>query len=294
MLAIPPGGNKKGVLMSKTSDQEPAYPVIPDRDSPATDSLPRLLAIMARLRDPHGGCPWDLKQTYASLAKHTIEEAYEVADAAERHDFTALREELGDLLLQVVFYAQLAAEEDRFDFAGIADTLADKLVRRHPHVFGNEHIATAEAMADRWEADKAKERAAQTGKPVSALDGVLMAQPALSHTHKLVQRAARAGFDWAKAEDVFPKIEEEIKELRDEMPAMDKDRLTDELGDVLFTIVCLAYKLKIDPEAALRHANKKFERRFRGMEVLLDISKQPTAPSGKAWNDAWDKIKSRE
>ncbi|MEJ0063574.1 MAG: nucleoside triphosphate pyrophosphohydrolase [Alphaproteobacteria bacterium] len=261
------------------------------------DPMERLLAVMARLRDPDGGCPWDLKQDFSSIAKHTLEEAYEVVDAIEKGDFEGLKEELGDLLLQIVFYAQMAREEGRFDFAAIAQGIADKLVRRHPHVFGDETIATAEAMTERWEQDKAKERAAKQtdGAPPSVLDGVMMALPALSRTQKIVQRATRAGFDWEKAEDVFPKLEEEITELKAEIPSGDRDRLVDELGDVLFTVVCLANKLKIDPETALRGANRKFERRFRGMEAVLSIKNLQTTPiSLQEWEQAWIKVKNQE
>lgn len=266
------------------------------------ESLPRLLAVMARLRDPNSGCPWDLKQTYVSLAKYAIEEAYEVADAAEKLDFAALREELGDLLLQVVFYAQMGSEDGNFDFAAIAGGIAEKLVRRHPHVFGDEVIATAEAMTTRWEADKAQERAAKatsSSEPASAmasaLDGVLLSQPALTRAQKLVQRATRVGFDWPNVQDVFPKLAEEIEELKVELKKQDSARMTDELGDVLFTVVCLAHKLKIDPETALKWANNKFERRFRGMEAALGRKNEVDKPlSLEVWENAWAKIKDEE
>ena len=258
----------------------------------------RLLVIMARLRDPAHGCPWDLKQNYASIAKHTLEEAYEVVDAIEKQDFDALLEELGDLLLQIVFYAQMAREEGRFDFAAIAQGIGDKLVRRHPHVFGDAHVESAEAMVEKWEQDKIAERAAKNSAadmpPVrmSALDDVTLALPALARAHKFVQRAARAGFDWNKAQDVFPKLEEEIAELKVEIETGDKARMLDELGDVLFTSVCLAYKAGIDPESALRWANNKFERRFRAMEAVLEGKiRQNTPIKLDEWEKAWSDVK---
>lgn len=264
-----------------------------------TEPLPRLLAVMARLRDPDSGCPWDLKQTYASLARFAIEEAYEVADAAEKEDFEALREELGDLLLQIVFYGQMASEAGRFDFHAIAAGIADKLVRRHPHVFGDDvSIKTAEAMTARWEADKAKERTQKTaGTPsaTSVLDGVMQAQPALSRAQRLVQRTTQVGFAWPTVQDVFPKLSEEIAELQAELAGQDMARMTDELGDVLFTVVCVANKLKIDPETALRWANNKFERRFRAMEVALGRGNDVNEPiSLEVWEKSWLKIKDDE
>lgn len=264
------------------------------------EPLARLLAVMAKLRDPNGGCPWDLKQDFASLVKYTLEEAYEVVDAVEKRDFKALCEELGDLLLQVVFYAQMAKESEHFEFQDIVAGLNDKLIRRHPHVFGDETIATAEAMTERWESDKAKERAAKTPQEAatatpSALDGLTSALPALTHCQKIVQRATRVGFDWEKAADVLPKLAEEIKELAAEMPAGPHDRITDELGDVLFTTVCLAHKLRIDPETALRQANRKFERRFRAMESHLGAEKRQNTPISLAeWENAWRAVKLQE
>ena len=263
------------------------------------EPMPRLLAVMARLRDPVGGCPWDLKQTYATLAPYAIEEAYEVADAAERADYDDLCAELGDLLLQIVFYGQLAAEDGKFDFSAIAAGIADKLVRRHPHVFGDEVITTAEAMTDRWESNKAKERATRAATvpaiDPSVLDGVMQAQPALSRAQKLVQRTTQVGFAWPTVQDVFPKLAEEISELQAELDGQDHARLTDELGDVLFTVVCVANKLKIDPETALRWANNKFERRFRAMEVALGRKSAINIPiSLDDWEKAWGDIKDKE
>ena len=234
--------------------------------------IERLIEIMARLRDPDGGCPWDVEQDFASIAPHTIEEAYEVADAIERQDMAGLRDELGDLLLQVIFHAQMAREAGLFDFDAVAAAICGKLVRRHPHVFGDVKIDDAETQTVAWEAHKANERDAEAGGEVaaSALAGVTVALPALTRALKLQKRAARVGFDWDGPADVVDKLNEEIGELQAEMvPGAVSDRLNDEVGDLLFTCVNLARALKIDPETALRHANGKFETRFRRMEAML-------------------------
>lgn len=237
-------------------------------------NIDRLLDIMARLRDPQGGCPWDLEQTYRTIAPHTIEEAYEVADAIEKGDMTALREELGDLLFQVVYYSQFAREEGLFDFEEVAGVIADKMISRHPHVFGSEEINTAEHQTSRWEEHKAAERAAKAAAqgqaPPSALDGVIAGLPALTRALKLQKRAARVGFDWTDARDILAKIEEEVGELRAEMDGGSAhERIADELGDLLFALVNLARRLEVDPEGALRGTNAKFERRFHRIEALL-------------------------
>jgi ATP diphosphatase len=238
----------------------------------------RLLAIMAALRDPARGCPWDKEQSFATIAPYTIEEAYEVADAIARQDWPALKDELGDLLFQVVYYAQMGAEDGRFDFAAIATAIADKMVRRHPHVFGTESRADSDAQTHAWEAQKQAERAARAETGV--LDGVPIALPALTRALKLTRRAARVGFDWPTPEAVLEKLAEETKELQDELvvgaPA---DRLADEIGDMLFVLANLARKLGLDPEACLRQANGKFERRFRAIERAL-------ASEGKSPSDA--------
>ena len=227
----------------------------------------RLLALMARLRDPERGCPWDLEQDFATIAPHTIEEAYEVADAIDRQDMPALRDELGDLLFQVVFYAQMARERGAFDFDAVAEAITDKMIRRHPHVFGKASIATAEAQTRAWEDHKATERRARAeaeGRAPSILDGVTAALPALSRALKLQNRAARAGFDWPAADQVLEKIEEEVAEVRTELAeGADAERVSGEIGDLLFAVVNLARHLKLDPESALRHANAKFERRIQ-------------------------------
>lgn len=233
-----------------------------------TAGIVRLLDVMARLRDPEGGCPWDVEQTFQTIAPYTIEEAYEVADAIEQGDMVALQEELGDLLLQVVYHARMAEEEGRFDFDAVAAGIADKMVRRHPHVFGGESIDSTEAQTRSWEAQKAAERAAKAGGgPTSVLDGVPAALPALTRAAKLQKRAARVGFDWPEAAQVLDKITEEIAELKQEMSnGAGLDRIEDELGDLIFAVVNLGRHLGADPEAALRHGNAKFERRFRAIE----------------------------
>ena len=234
--------------------------------------LDRLLAIMAQLRDPEHGCPWDRAQDFATIAPYTIEEAYEVADAITRNDPAALKDELGDLLFQVVFHARMAEEAGMFGFDDVAAAIADKMERRHPHVFGSAEIASVAAQNQAWEAHKAAERrdrAQATAAADSVLDGVALALPALLRATKLQKRAARIGFDWPEARPVFDKIAEEITELRTELDGgADRERVADEMGDLLFAVANLARKLDIDPEAALRSATAKFERRFRRVEVL--------------------------
>ncbi len=228
-------------------------------------SLTALLDIMRRLRDPKSGCPWDLEQSFASIAPHTIEEAYEVAEAIEANDPEMIKDEVGDLLFQVVFYARLAEEKGWFDFAAIAAAIAEKMIRRHPHVFGQAKIDSAAAQTVAWEALKSAERKNKSGDS-SALDGVSLALPALTRAAKLQKRAARIGFDWPSAAPVLDKILEEVAELKEEMAANDRMRMEAELGDLIFSCVNLARKLEIDPESALRKANRRFERRFRQVE----------------------------
>ena len=243
----------------------------------------RLIEIMARLRDPAAGCPWDVVQTFKTIAPYTIEEAYEVADAIERGDMAALKEELGDLLLQVVFHARMAEEDGQFDFQAVAAAIGDKMVRRHPHVFGGEAIGSAEAQTRAWEEHKAAERQAKAtaGRSrASALDGVAAGLPALTRAIKLQRRAARVGFDWPEPLQILDKIEEEALELKNEITAGAKpDRIEDELGDLFFALVNLARHLEADPEAALRHTNAKFERRFHAIE-------QSFAPTGRDLSEA--------
>jgi nucleoside triphosphate diphosphatase len=235
-------------------------------------ALDRLLEIMARLRDPENGCPWDRAQNFSTISPYTIEEAYEVADAIARDDMTALKDELGDLLFQVVFHARMAEEQNLFAFEDVAAAIADKMERRHPHVFGSVQIDSVAAQDKAWEEHKAAERrdrAQASGAAESVLDGVALALPALLRAEKVQKRAARIGFDWPDARPVFEKLNEEIAELETELekPA-DRRALEDEMGDILFAAANLARKLDIDPEAALRHATAKFERRFRRVEAL--------------------------
>ena len=261
-----------------------------------TTPIERLLAIMAKLRDPKGGCPWDLEQSFRTIAPYTIEEAYEVADAIERGDMADLKDELGDLLLQVVFHAQIAQDAGAFDFAEVASGIADKMVRRHPHVFGDTKVADAEAQTVSWEAQKAAERAAKSGaRPTGALDGVSLALPALMRADKLQRRAQRVGFDWPEPAQVLDKIEEEIGELRAELDRKDPDRLEDEIGDLLFAVVNLARHLKVDSEAALRRCNQKFERRFRSIEERLAAAgRRPDQASLAEMEALWQAAKSDE
>lgn len=258
------------------------------------DNMSRLLEIMRRLRDPEGGCPWDRQQSYASLVPYTLEEAYEVAEAVERGEHQGLREELGDLLFQVVFYAQIAAEEHCFDFDDVAGAIADKMERRHPHVFGDAEVADAHQQGLAWEAHKQYERAREGRE--GALDGVPRALPALARAHKLQARAARVGFDWQRSEQVLEKVEEELAELRVELgAAAHPDRLEEELGDLLFSCVNLARRLGIDAEAALRRANDKFESRFRAMEARLAGGPRPVGEADLEEMDrAWEQVKAQE
>ncbi len=235
-----------------------------------TRSIDELLQVMARLRDPRQGCPWDLKQSFATIAPYTIEEAYEVADAIERGDLQELRDELGDLLLQVVFHAQLAREQGAFDFDDVVAAICDKLVRRHPHVFEQASCADEQAVRVAWEQHKDRERR-HRGVDHSLLDGVALALPALVRAEKLQRRAARVGFDWDQVRDVLAKCQEELAELQDSMTA-EVEELAEELGDLLFACVNLARHLGIDAEQALRSGNAKFERRFRAVEAMLHES----------------------
>jgi ATP diphosphatase len=230
--------------------------------------LERLLRIMERLRDPRDGCPWDRQQDWASIAPHTIEEAYELADAIARDEPDAVRDELGDVLFQVVFQSRIAEERGLFDFAAVAGGIADKLERRHPHVFGDAQIADAAAQAQAWDEHKRAERAAR-GQGTGALDGVTAGLPALTRAAKLGSRAARVGFDWPDPAAVLDKVREETDELQAELARGDHARAQEELGDLLFALTQVARHLDIDAEAALRAANAKFERRFRQVEAHL-------------------------
>ena len=253
----------------------------------AEAELRRLLRIMARLRAPDG-CPWDQQQDFDSIASYTIEEAYEVADAIARRDWVSLPDELGDLLFQVVYHARMAEEAGRFDFAAVARGIADKMVRRHPHVF-----AGATVQPGFWEALKTGERAAK--QIAGTLSGVATTLPALTRAAKLSARAARVGFDWPDAHAVLDKLAEETAELRAELPAADSDRLEDELGDMFFVLANLARKLKLDPERCLARANAKFTRRFEGVEALLATEGlTPTDAGLEVMEAAWIKVKQAE
>ena len=233
-----------------------------------TRPIDRLLAVMARLRDPERGCPWDLEQNFVTIAPYTIEEAYEVADAIERKDIAALKDELGDLLLQVVFHARMAEEAGLFGFEDVAVTIADKMERRHPHVFGDAETVFAGAQNEVWEAHKAAEREAAGGSE-SVLDGLAFALPALLRAGKVSRRATRIGFDWPDARAVLPKLAEEIAEIQAELDGTARPAaLEEEVGDLLFAAANLARKLDVEPETALRRATAKFERRFRALEAL--------------------------
>jgi ATP diphosphatase len=255
-----------------------------------------LLHIMARLRDPQGGCPWDLEQDFASVAPYTIEEAYEVADAIDRRDFADLRDELGDLLLQVVFHAQMAHEAGHFGFDDVVGAICDKMVRRHPHVFGDTAVADAAAQTRAWDEHKRAERAAVGDTDASALAGISRGLPEWQRALKLQKRAATVGFDWPDVGPVFDKLHEELDEVRAEFAAgADPARLTDEIGDVLFVCVNLARHAKVDVSAALRGANAKFERRFRRMERLAAERGEGLAGKSLAEQDAlWDQAKAEE
>lgn len=244
------------------------------------DPIERLLAIMARLRDPDRGCPWDREQTWHSIVPHTLEEAYEVADAIERRDFAAVKDELGDLLFQVVYYARFAAEEGRFEFRDVVEALNAKMVRRHPHVFGNEVISNSTELRARWDAAKAAERAADPERSASSeLDDVPVGLPALSRAAKIQRRAARVSFDFDGTPAARDKLGSELEELDEALASADPAQVEHELGDVLFAAVNVARHEGLDPEAALRRATQRFETRFRYVESAL-------AAAGRSVSDA--------
>ena len=273
-------------------------PAMPAKNVPPEDGHPifRLIEIMARLRAPDDGCPWDLEQTFSTIAPYTVEEAYEVADAIERGDLGDLKDELGDLLLQVVFHARMAEEAGAFDFAGVARAINDKMVRRHPHVFGDVTHRDVAEQVRAWEAIKAEERTAKNAsEQPSLLDDVPTALPALTRAVKLSNRAARVGFVWPSAEEVLAKLHEEVGELEAEIAAGDLEKAREELGDVLFVCANLARELDVDPEAALRTTNAKFVRRFKFIESQLAAKGSSPAASDLAEMDAlWDAAKRAE
>lgn len=263
-----------------------------DRSRPGIE---RLLEVMRRLRDPEKGCPWDKEQTFATIAPYTIEEAYEVADAIRREAWEELRGELGDLLLQVVYHAQMAREAGLFDFDAVAHGIADKMIRRHPHVFGDAVVESAAAQRRAWEEVKAAERAREVADP-SVLAGLPLALPALTRAEKLQRRAARIGFDWPEPAPILSKIEEELDEVRASLAAGEpKEKLAEELGDLLFAVVNLARRLEVDAEEALRAANAKFERRFRAVEERARAAGSDPASLGlEALDRLWEEVKAAE
>jgi ATP diphosphatase len=254
---------------------------------------------MAKLRDPNGGCPWDLDQSFRTIVPHTIEEAYEVAEAIEQDDMASLKGELGDLLFQAVFYAQMAREAGTFTMADVIEALNAKMVKRHPHVFGDLEIADAAEQTHAWERQKAEERAvaaAAKGEKPSALDGVTGALPALTRAGKLLNRAARVGFEWSGPSRMLDKIAEETAEIRAALEQKaPKDSVAEEIGDLLFAVVNLARHLEIDSETALRTANRKFERRFRRVEAILAArGQEPAGSTLEEMEAAWDQAKNEE
>ena len=255
-------------------------------------SIDRLLTIMARLRDRENGCPWDLEQSFNTIAPYTVEEAYEVADAIDRGDLPQLRDELGDLLFQVVFHAQMAREQGAFSFDDVVAAICDKMERRHPHVFGDAHIADADAQTVAWEEQKRKERAA---KGASILADVPVALPALTRANKLGKRAAQVGFEWPDVAGALDKLEEEVAELRREIKtATDRRAIEDESGDLLFSVVNVCRYLKVDPETALKQANAKFERRFRYVEDRLrEQGRTPDGSTLEEMDRLWEEGKKK-
>ncbi|MET0091021.1 MAG: nucleoside triphosphate pyrophosphohydrolase [Candidatus Thiodiazotropha sp.] len=256
--------------------------------------MQRLLEIMQQLRDPKSGCPWDLRQTYRTIAPYTLEEAYEVADAIERGDMRELRDELGDLLFQVVFYSQIAREEGHFDFNDVTRGICDKMIRRHPHVFSDARYDSEEELRHAWEGQKELERDQRTPEQSSSqMDGVAQALPALIRAEKLQRRAARVGFDWPDAQGALDKVREEFEEVGEAMEQADPDALQDELGDLMFALVNVLRLSGLDAEQTLSRANRKFERRFRAMENALrddNITQLNDLPLEQL-DAAWERVK---
>jgi MazG family protein len=252
-------------------------------------SFEEVVRLMARLRAPDG-CPWDREQTHRSLRTYLLEETYEVLDAIERDDAEALKDELGDLLLQVVFHAQMAQEQGRFGMDDVLTRLHEKLIRRHPHVFGEGKADTPQQVVHNWEALKARERS----NGGSALESVSERLPALLEAYQLTRKAAQVGFDWQKADDVLAKLEEEVEEVRKEIAAAEGKRVEDELGDLLFVVVNLARKLGVDPEVALRRTNRKFVERFRHIESeLARQGKRPEESTLEEMDALWERAKQK-
>ena len=268
-------------------------------DKKPTGDIKELLAIMRRLRDPDGGCPWDLEQNFATIAPYTIEEAYEVASAIEAEDYSGLKDELGDLLLQVVFHAQMASEEKLFAFPDVVRAICEKMIRRHPHVFGSGGAKTDSktpgAVTVAWDEIKRRERAAKPASPLSLLDDVPRALPALVRAIKLQNRAAEVGFDWPNAVHVTDKIAEETRELAEAHASGQSAKVTEEFGDLLFAMANLARHFKLDPEDALRAANAKFVRRFKAIEAGLQAQgRRPEDASLDEMEALWQEAKKAE
>ncbi len=261
----------------------------------ARKTISDLIDVLAALRTPDTGCPWDLEQTFETIAPYTLEEAYEVADAIARGNLADLREELGDLLLQVVYHAQLAREESAFDFADVVDGITTKMIRRHPHVFGDDAARSAGAAKGFWERIKAEEKAGKPTKTASVLDDVPLPLPALVRAVKLQDKAAKVGFDWPSLAPVLAKMREELGELENAALANDKAHTAEEFGDLLFVMANVARHMNIDPEDALRQANNKFTRRFHRIEALLAEMDKAPAQSNLAEMDAlWEQAKAEE
>lgn len=254
--------------------------------------ISKLLDIMAALRDPQRGCPWDLEQDFRSIAPYTIEEAYEVAEAIDHSDLDALREELGDLLLQVVFHAQMAAERQAFSFSDVVQAISEKLVRRHPHVFSDAVVASAAEQRDAWEGHKAREQGREPGGRSRVLAGVSESLPALARAAKLGRRARSVGFDWPDCGGVLDKVSEELQELAAARQSQDAQAVDEEVGDLLFAVANLARHLDVDPEESLRRANRKFERRFAALEDLVRADARPWQQfSASELDDLWSEVK---
>lgn len=253
---------------------------------------------MSALRDPETGCPWDIKQDFASIVKCTIEEAYEVADAIEQQDFVELEKELGDLLFQVIFYSQLGQEQKLFDFDSVVAAICEKLVRRHPHVFGDAKLSSDAEIKENWENEKAKERQQKNNQPISVLADIPRNLPALSQAEKIQKRCAHVGFDWHHIDDVFDKVVEEVDEVKAEIDYLqngEPEALAEELGDLMFAVVNLCRHAKQDPETLLRQANRKFTKRFHGVEQRVEQSQQSFAQHDLAQlEEYWQQVKLAE
>ncbi|HIF9168740.1 TPA: nucleoside triphosphate pyrophosphohydrolase [Photobacterium damselae] len=261
-----------------------------------SSDIEQLLSIMAKLRDPKGGCPWDIKQSFDSIVPYTLEEAYEVADAIEKQNWLDVKEELGDLLFQVVFYSQMAKEQDLFDFDEVVAGICEKLTRRHPHVFANKQFASEAEVKANWEAEKAKERA-DKAVDNSILANVPLAMPALTRADKIQKRCAQFGFDWDSLAPVAEKVVEELDEVMDEYQqvTLDQNRIEEEMGDLLFSVVNLSRHLNVNPERALQKANKKFERRFRKVEKnVLEKGMEISNCSLEQLDQEWNIVKKME